>query len=242
METAKIEYLENGTPYAPRYRDVYRTRSGAGQAAQVFVEGNQIGERLREHGRLAILETGFGLGLNFVATLRAAVSLARGVELRYTAIELHPAALADVARAHGPDDDVSATLIAAYPELLLSGCATLRLAQVRVELKVVTGDGADALKSLPTPDPAAAAGTDDAPFDALYLDGFSPDRNVGLWNEDVYRELARLSQRGTTLSTYTVARAVRLGLTAAGFAIEKADGFGDKRYRLAGNFEPLSGT
>ena len=37
-----IEYLSDGTPYAPLYGDVYRSRSGAEQAAMVFVEGNEV--------------------------------------------------------------------------------------------------------------------------------------------------------------------------------------------------------
>ena len=63
---ARLEFLEDGTPFAARYGDVYCSRSGRGQAAEVFVGGNRVVQRCARATSFAILETGLGLGLNLV--------------------------------------------------------------------------------------------------------------------------------------------------------------------------------
>lgn len=232
---AELVFREDGTPFAPQYDDVYCSSSGAGQASLVFVEGNGVRHRLRAEGQLAILETGFGLGLNLAATLHAALQVNRPVALQYHAIELHPVRPADLERAQyqfGAElaaedldgEEAASALTQAYSQLLESGTAELQLGKVTVRLELSIGDG------------AAALSTFQAKYDAVYLDGFAPSRNPDLWSGPVFREIARLSRRGTSIATYTVAQAVRQGLEAVGFEVEKVLGFGDKRYRLMGSF------
>ena len=223
MAGARIEFLEDGTPFAPDYDDVYRSRSGASQASRVFVDGNNVPERAKHLGQLAILETGFGFGFNCAATLEALRPLGT-VSLVYCAIELHPVAVADMTRIHRRRGAASDRLLAEYATLLQTGVASFQLDGLDARIELVVGDGAEALSKI------------DGPFDALYLDGFAPDRNPGLWNADVFSELARMSCDGTTLATYTVARSVRNGLTTAGFEVRKAPGFGAKRHRLEGRY------
>ena len=45
VDWARLEFLEDETPFAARYDDVYCSRSGRGQAAEVFVGGNRVVER-----------------------------------------------------------------------------------------------------------------------------------------------------------------------------------------------------
>ena len=74
----------------------------------------------------------------------------------------------------------------------------------------------------------------DGRVDAWFLDGFAPARNPEMWQAGVFAEVARLSASRATCATYTVAGEVRRGLEAAGFAVEKAPGFGRKREMLRG--------
>lgn len=61
-----------GTPYSPEYRDVYHSAdSGPGQARLVFLGGNDLPARWAGARVFTIVETGFGLGLNFLATWQA---------------------------------------------------------------------------------------------------------------------------------------------------------------------------
>jgi len=68
VEPAVISYLDD-TPYAPKYDDVYHSRAGAiAQARHVFLGGNQLPDRWAGRESFVIVETGFGLGLNFLTT------------------------------------------------------------------------------------------------------------------------------------------------------------------------------
>ncbi len=68
--------------------------------------------------------------------------------------------------------------------------------------------------------------------DAWFLDGFSPAANPGMWSPAVLAGVARRSAPGARIATFTVAGAVRRGLAAEGFAVDKRPGFGRKRERL----------
>ena len=66
---ARISFNEDGLPFSPEYGDVYHPRSGAlGQARHVFLRGNALPHRWQGRERFVALETGFGLGNNFLAT------------------------------------------------------------------------------------------------------------------------------------------------------------------------------
>jgi tRNA 5-methylaminomethyl-2-thiouridine biosynthesis bifunctional protein len=61
-----------GLPFAPAFGDVYHPRAGAfAQARHVFQGGNGLLARWRGRRRFVVLETGFGLGNNFLATWQA---------------------------------------------------------------------------------------------------------------------------------------------------------------------------
>jgi tRNA 5-methylaminomethyl-2-thiouridine biosynthesis bifunctional protein len=92
-----------------------------------------------------------------------------------------------------------------------------------VILTLAFGDGADLLAQL-----VLVA-------DAIYLDGFAPDRNPDLWSEAVVAQLQRLSAAGTTLATWSTAGEIRRRLASADFILERKQGFGGKREMLIGH-------
>ena len=92
----------------------------------------------------------------------------------------------------------------------------------KVVLTLFLGDVADGLPQL-----ALAA-------DAIFLDGFAPQKNPQMWAPALLRHLGRLAAPGATLATWSVAASVRETLQAAGFAVEKCPGFGTKREMLVG--------
>ena len=91
IQPARWQTGENGELFAPQYGDVYASRSSAwGQAQAVFIEGCELPARAENLLCLRLLETGFGLGVNFLATwhsLRSSQGIAR---LHYVSIEKHP--------------------------------------------------------------------------------------------------------------------------------------------------------
>lgn len=226
---AALSYVD-GVPYAEAFGDVYHSADGGlEQARHVFLTGNGLPGRWREQDRFTILETGFGLGLNFLATWLAwREDPQRSRQLHYVAIEKHPFRADDLAALHALWPELvwlSAALRAAWPPLV-SGFHRLSLDEGRVVLTLVFGDIADCLPQI-----VAAA-------DAFYLDGFAPSKNPDMWAPQILARLNRLAAPGATVATYTVSAAVRKALAQGGFACEKLPGFGRKRDMLAARFAP----
>ncbi len=230
LQPARLEFSPDGTPRSSVYGDVYHSaHGGPAQARHVFLAGNDLPGRWAGRDHFTLLETGFGLGLNFLATWVAWVTdSARCAQLHFVSVEKHPFHAADLARAHAdwfatwPEAaPLSAQLCAAWPALT-PGEHTLELAGGALRLTLWFGD---ACTVLPTLDLAA---------DALYLDGFSPARNPELWSPEICAALARCAAPGASLATWSVAGGVRRALDAAGFALERRPGFSGKREMLVG--------
>ncbi|HEX6708045.1 MAG TPA: bifunctional tRNA (5-methylaminomethyl-2-thiouridine)(34)-methyltransferase MnmD/FAD-dependent 5-carboxymethylaminomethyl-2-thiouridine(34) oxidoreductase MnmC [Albitalea sp.] len=226
---AHLETTPEGLPFSPAHGDVYHPGSGAlAQARHVFLDGNGLPQRWRGRDRFVVLETGFGLGNNFLATWDAWRRDPRACRtLSFMSVERHPLRREDLAAL--PRDpalaDIAAKLCAAWPALT---CNLHRIAFAggRVELLLALGDVAQWLPELV------------AEVDAFYLDGFAPARNPEMWEPRVLKALARLAAPGATLATWTAARGVRDGLTSAGFETRIAPGQGGKRDITLASFAP----
>ena len=222
---AELAFAGDGTPFSSRYGDIYHSsQGGLEQARHVFLAGNELPARWKDARRFVILETGFGLGVNFLATWQAwrASPAAAGGRLHYVAVEQHPFARADLEQLHRRWPELAALaaeLDAQWP-LPLPGLHRLDLGNVVLTL----GFGA-AAELLPQLTLAA---------DAIYLDGFAPDRNPELWSDPVIAQVRRLAAPGATFATWTTAGEVRRRLAGADFSIERRPGFGGKREMLSG--------
>ena len=97
---AVAEFDADGRLYSPVYGDVYHSPSGAlGQAEHVFLRGNGLPQRWRGRSAFTVCETGFGLGLNFLALWKAwRDDPDRSAALHVVSMEGHPFAREDLAR------------------------------------------------------------------------------------------------------------------------------------------------
>ena len=230
IEPAEVAFDAEGTPYSPAYGDVYHSaESGPGQARHVFVGGNDLPRRWAHERNFTILETGFGLGLNFLATWREwRADPARCERLHFVSIEKHPFdgdALRTLHQRYGEFAPLAEQLQHAWPPLV-AGLHRLHFEGERLTLTLAFGDVALLLPRLRLR------------ADAIYLDGFAPRRNPEMWSPQLMQRLSRLARPGATVATYSSAGVVREGLEAAGFALEKRPGFGRKREMLRGSFAP----
>ena len=228
ISAAPLHHNAQGVPYSDTFDDVYHsTAGGLGQAEQVFLAGNGLPHRWAQQASFTILETGFGLGLNFLTTwAKWRDDLQRCKQFYYISVEKFPFSAKDLQDLHQQWPqfaELSELLCKQWPPLI-AGWHKLEL-EHGVTLLLLFGDAHDVLPQL------------QANVDAFYLDGFSPAKNPELWNETIFRQLARVAKAGATLATYTVAGHVRRGLQACGFAVEKREGFGGKRQSLAGVYE-----
>jgi tRNA 5-methylaminomethyl-2-thiouridine biosynthesis bifunctional protein len=217
---ARLE-LQGSTPYSAQFDDVYHSAAGGpAQARHVFLQGNALPPRWAGRSRFVVLETGFGLGINFLTTWQAwRRDAQRCSRLHYVAIEKHPFSIQDLRAVHQQYPELSeeaAELHAKWPPLV-SGAHRLEFGNVVLTLFFADVGVARDLR--------LAA-------DAFYLDGFAPAKNPDMWTPALMRALSRLAARDATAATWSVASSVRHALEATGFAVEKRPGFGDKREML----------
>ncbi|MGA0612555.1 FAD-dependent 5-carboxymethylaminomethyl-2-thiouridine(34) oxidoreductase MnmC [Caldimonas sp. KR1-144] len=227
---ATLAFGDDGVPRAPAFGDVYHAAAGAAeQARHVFLGGNGLlGDAPRWAGRegFTILETGFGLGNNFLAAWDAwRRDPRRSRRLDFVSIEKHPPTREDLARVHAGGSPQARELVDAWP------CATPNLHVLdfeagRVRLVLALGDIELVLPQLL------------ARVDAFFLDGFAPAKNPQMWQPRLFERLGRLAAPGATAATWSAARVVRDGLAGAGFAVEQAGGFAGKRDMTIARFAP----
>jgi tRNA 5-methylaminomethyl-2-thiouridine biosynthesis bifunctional protein len=226
---ARLQYTEDGVPYSEDHGDVYHPRAGAFvQAHHVFLGGNELPRRWQGRERFVVLETGFGLGNNFLATWQAwREDTGRCERLIFISIEQSPFSSDDMQRIHvsSPAPELARQLVDAWPALT-HNLHTLDFEGGRVRLMLAFGDAEAWLPELV------------AQVDALYLDGFSPARNPRMWQPQLFKALARLAAPGATIATWTAASSVREGLLTAGFEVRNAAGTGGRRDMTLGHYAP----
>ncbi|WP_310540934.1 FAD-dependent 5-carboxymethylaminomethyl-2-thiouridine(34) oxidoreductase MnmC [Phenylobacterium sp.] len=217
-------WADDGQPRSRLYGDVYfSTEDGLAESRAVFLAGCGLPTAWVGRARFVVAELGFGTGLNILALLDLwRRTREPGAHLHIFSLEAHPLGAGEARRA-----------LSAWPELsdlarLLTdrwpgharGLHRVDLPEVSATLDVAVMDAHGALEGW------------DGRADAWFLDGFSPALNPGMWDEDLMTLVAQRSAPGARAATFTVAGAVRRGLQAAGFAVEKRPGHGRKRERL----------
>ncbi|SAK87850.1 5-methylaminomethyl-2-thiouridine methyltransferase [Caballeronia ptereochthonis] len=232
LASAPLVFRDDGTPYSPRHDDIYHSAAGAlAQAHHVFLNGNGLPERWRGKARFSVLETGFGMGINFLATWAAwRDDVQRAASIEFVSIEKHPFSADDLRRAHATiiDDEtivpLADALASAWPPLV-PGVHRLEFDAGAVTLKVAFGDATDLLPRLSRSGMRA---------DAIYLDGFAPAKNPDMWTPAIFASLADIASEDATFATYTSAGDVKRALLQNGFEYRKVTGFGGKRAMLVG--------
>ena len=227
--SAPLQRDAHGVPFSSEYGDVYHPRAGAlTQARHVFLGGTGLPARWRGRERFVVLETGFGLGNNFLATWNAwRDDPQRCKRLVFVSIERHPLRRTDMHAAHqgSPLAELADRLVDAWPPLT-HNLHQLVFERGQVELLLALGDVQDWLPELR------------ARVDAFYLDGFAPARNPAMWDRRVCHALGRLAAPAATLATGSAASALRADLTSAGFEVRLGAGTGGKRDITLATFAP----
>ncbi len=225
---ASIEWTPEGVPRAAQFGDVYYSKHGGlAETRAVFLEPLGLPDRWRGRRRFTLAELGFGAGLNALAAWDLWVrSRDPGAILHFISVEGFPMDRADAARA-----------LALFPELAGRAESLLERWPCRASgihrrwfpedgfcLTLIHETAEDALPLVRSP------------VDGWLLDGFAPARNPAMWAADVLAQIARASAPDARAATYSIAGAVRRGLAQAGFTVQRAPGFAQKRERLIAEF------
>ncbi|MFY0475192.1 bifunctional tRNA (5-methylaminomethyl-2-thiouridine)(34)-methyltransferase MnmC2/FAD-dependent 5-carboxymethylaminomethyl-2-thiouridine(34) oxidoreductase MnmC1 [Achromobacter marplatensis] len=229
LTPAEVGFDADGKLYSPLYGDVYHSPGGAaGQAEHVFLHGNGLPGRWRGRKRFTVCETGFGLGLNFLALWKAwRDDPQRPAALHVVSMEAHPFTQGDLsallARHAGatPLAELGQRLAAQWPALL-PGVHRLEFENGAVTLTLGFGDAQVLAPRL------------SAQVDAFFLDGFAPDRNPRMWAPQLLRDLAALAAPGATVATWACTGELRQALQEAGFDVRREAGYGGKWHMTVG--------
>jgi tRNA 5-methylaminomethyl-2-thiouridine biosynthesis bifunctional protein len=224
-----LVWKDDGTPVDPRIDDVYYSvEDGLAESRAVFLHGCGLPEGWQQRSSFTIAELGFGTGLNFLATWQAwRANRSAETWLNFVSFEGYPLDAEDVERALRPWPelaDLSTKLCSKWPPRA-NGVRQLIWPEERLTLALHIGQIEETL-----PQSHLKA-------DAWFLDGFSPAKNSAMWDEQLWPLIAARSNPGARAATFTVAGAVRRGLAAVGFQVEKRPGHGRKRERLEAVFQ-----
>ena len=232
-----VKWDDRGEPKSLRFDDIYRSSGtdhpgGLAQARHVFLSGCALlGDNplWQNASSWSILETGFGLGLNFLATwAHWRTDPARPKRLNFVSIEAHPVGPQDLIKgaAHWPElQDLAHQLSAQYWGLG-QGFQTLSFDSEAVSLTLCIGDVQDILPEIV------------GQFDSIFLDGFSPERNPRMWETLTLKGIASHAKPQTKLATWCVKGEVRQHLKEVGFEVQKLEGLPPKRECLSASYDP----
>jgi len=230
----QLVWTEDGAPRSGRFGDVYFSREdGLAESRAVFLAGCGLPQAWEGRDRFRVAELGFGTGLNIAALLQMwRAHRPSGGRLHVFSVEGFPLRREDAPRALAawPELAESASaLLEAWPEAT-PGFHRLDLPGFSTVIDLAVGDVESALRRW------------SGRANAWFLDGFAPSANPEMWSEAVLDAIAARSAPGARLATFTVAGAVRRGLAARGFTVDKRPGHGRKRERLEASLPARAGA
>ena len=224
----EIQITEDGshTLFSEMAGQTYHSSHGAVQESRhIFISqlSTVNGRRSTVDGQqLAVLEIGFGTGLN--ALLSAEWGRENASKVKYTTIELYPLG-----------KDVYSQLN--YGRVLNDEALFMKLHEAEWDAGFVQIDENFSIRKCKSDivewlRNAQCTMHNAQLFDVVYFDAFSPDAQPELWTEEVFRNVYALMRKGGVMTTYCAKGDVRRAMLAAGFKVEKLQGPPGKRHIL----------
>ena len=231
---------DNNEPRSLDHDDRFFQSNVIDETSEVFIKANNLLERWAENkqSNFKIAELGFGFGLNFLITAKYWYQHNQNSKewLDYVSIDCFPLDIKDFKKvvANYPElKEFSDEFIEHFP-IECNGFTRVEFPKFRIRLTLIINNVEDALFSL--------IGNKNNKFDAWYLDGFDPNKNLSMWSSKVFESLYLLSNKNATFGTYTAAGFVRRGLEENGFKVSRVKGFANKRHRLQGVYKNGGGN
>ena len=209
--------------YSRWYDDIYFDKTdGVKEKEHVYLNANDLANRIKLSDKLCIAELGFGTGLNFILTWRLWKKNRKpNSSLTYISFEKAPLSKREMTRVHKKFkelNDFSDQLI----QKLTDNYKTNRTIYFKLENinLILIYDDFSLLTNF------------DFKADIWFLDGFAPSKNPEVWDNSYYKNIYNRTNLKGSLSTFTSSGLVRRGLAQAGFNVTKVSGFGQKREML----------
>lgn len=202
----------SSTLFAPALNQHYHSTHGAVQESlHVFVEA---GLQFCKSPEMAILEIGFGSGLNAFLTLLETQKTVQ--KATYAAVEKFPISnelaaglnYADHFTQNPDAQKMFAALHNAPWEVAVKITPNFTLVKQQKDFLEIT---------------------DCAAFDVIYFDAFSPEAQPELWTEGIFTKMFNALKPGGILVTYCAKGQVKRNLKSVGFVVEALPGPPGKR-------------
>jgi tRNA U34 5-methylaminomethyl-2-thiouridine-forming methyltransferase MnmC len=223
-----LDWVDDTIPKSVRFDDTYYSKTdGHSETDHVFIQGNNLGQRLLDASAFSVGELGFGTGLNFLTLWRFWRELnVKESKLTFVSFELYPISKTEIMKALSRWSELQTDA----EHLFKNWNPDFEFFQFEhddISLTVFFSDANIRLPQL------------DLKIDAWFLDGFSPAKNPELWNTDLMRTVFDKTNPHGTFATYTSAGWVRRNLQATGFQVERVKGHAGKRQMTIGKKVPL---
>lgn len=200
------------TLFVPELDETYHSKHGALQESlHVFIqEGLQFCSDKKE---VAILEVGFGTGLNALTSLVEIASSKQ--KIFYTSLEAFPLKWEEVKKLNYMD--LVASKEYGIPFELMHSCPweqfnkitpSFYLRKNKIKLQEVSYEGE---------------------FDLIYFDAFAPQVQPDLWSEEIFTLMYKSLKPNGVLVTYCAKGAVKRALKTVGFELQSIPGPPGKR-------------
>lgn len=207
----------SSTIYNAEVGEHYHSKHGALQESKhVFIQSglHYILEK-EQLDTVAVLEVGFGTGLNLLQS--ADYAHRNGVKLRYCGIEAFPLSVTTIeATGYGQyvipavwNGFVQVYEQALKEDVTIASCVDLRVVHTKVlDFQI------------------------DEKFDVLYFDAFAAIHQPEMWTDETLAHVCQYLKVGGVFVTYAITGNLKRSMKALGFAVEKAPGAPGKREML----------
>ncbi|WP_396140218.1 tRNA (5-methylaminomethyl-2-thiouridine)(34)-methyltransferase MnmD [Flavobacterium sp.] len=201
------------TIYLPEWNESYHSKNGAIQEAyHVFIKN---GLSLFKVKSIAILEIGFGTGLNaFITFLEAKKT---NLTIDYVGVEAYPIEMEEAMKMNYPNEiDVSETTV------------FKKIHEFSWDLKNQLSDNFMLTKRKQFFQDIQ----DEASFDLIYFDAFGFRVQPDLWSDTIFVAMFKALKPNGILVTYACRTSIKNAMLSAGFSVEKLPGAPGKREML----------
>ncbi|MFK7823647.1 MAG: MnmC family methyltransferase [Oligoflexales bacterium] len=218
----------------PEHDECYHSHGGAlWEAQSLYCQASGIVNKFASDlSPTYVLDVGLGLAYNACSTIDAWFCGSGSSDLEIHSLEINADLVSALIGARGewqeswPDNwrDWCCSLSAQDEQTFQAQINHPTLAQATCRWFIYVGDGISTIKALNV--------KMSTPWDFIWQDPFSPEKNPRMWNEDWFKLLSENSNQKTQLLTYSVARVVKNALMGAGWTYEKVKATGPKRHWL----------
>ncbi len=192
------------------FKEYYHTLGGAhSEAVHKYCQPANLEKRLRQ-GKVKILDICFGLGYNSLSSCDIAIRNQGMIDI--TALECDKAVVKAAAKNMQENNTVFS-----WSNCLQQIIDNDHWQEHNCSITLHWGDARHTINNL------------QEPFDLIWLDAFSTQRNSELWTVDFFKKLVPLLKEDGALLTYCAAIPVRSGMIKAGFYLGETEPFARER-------------